>query len=136
MTLLVSMTFDCSQGGMETEIDRGREKQREGVQTDCVFLSLCVKQISPHGVSNMSKTLTQIPHSPQLLCKLHSIKICSRNSTNPTTITLSLMRKYRLTGISEEPINTNQLVSEHYLHLVLLGCGLSKKLSLCSQLLI
>lgn len=33
------------------------------MQTDCVFLSLYLKQISPRGVSNMSKTLSQIPHS-------------------------------------------------------------------------
>lgn len=74
-----SYDISCPWGGMETETDRGRERQRDGVQTDCVFLSLYVRQISPHGISNMSKTLTQIPHSPQLLYKcLHSIKTFAR----------------------------------------------------------
>lgn len=58
MTLLVSMTFDCPWGGMETETDRGREKQSDGVQTGCALLSLYVKQISPHGISNMAKKHT------------------------------------------------------------------------------
>lgn len=109
MTVLVSMTFDCPWGGMETETDREkrRERQREGVQTDCVFLSLYVKQISPHGTSNMSKTLTQIPHSPQLQISAQHQNICQL--PEPQQIPehpRSLVRKYHLTLISAEPITS------------------------------